>query len=834
VQIRKLKIEGFGKLKRLEISLNEGLNVIYGPNESGKTTLYNFVRSCLCDVSELELRKYEPWDGAEFGGEILVYREGEEVSLSNRSAEKPFERSFADSLMFLSDEEDVELRKAEDFLVARMKSNLQRVEEAQLLRLALAKAASYGEKLLSEKRQLELKLKQIENELQEFQRARQESFVRSAEASKLAQKISTLRGEQAKLKAQIERLNQKMEESLKQLGRELERELKELEDRLEQEKKYTIIDEPQRERICHAKEQLDEAIMLFEERSMKLEEVSKLLQETIKEREELLNSLGHKDMETFKLKLKNLRLTYKLLETKFQQIREFESSYRESWKYFEKFGENFLDELTNEKMRVQDQEEAQLRSKLKVLEENVSKDKRKIGKLRLTAIILLLVAAVSVVLGFSIARWWFAFSAVLGLGALISMLSARSLDKRVSHFEEEMLKCQLELRMIEKKRATTMQKFLESFGVKDAAQLRQIYEEYRDWSKEKERFERMKSELQREVEDLLRELRQHGAQEFSDVPTVILRLEEKVSLFDEKTLKIAQLRETIEHLRSELNALDRERQLREIEFERLLHSFGLESYDEAQEAHERYHRVENLTAEKEKLERVKNCLEKLDLECLSKQYTALSNLLGEKTKLESLLKKVDGDLFDLQSQLAELEKHTDDESILQRTVELLRERSLIELLISTLNMKLERLPSFSQFLSSELENLTGSYVKSFANLFVGTFRRFSKLANNVIVDRDLSVKIAVGTDLQRTESVLSRATLDQMVLCYKLALHDILELSEPLPLIVDNFMIRFDEERLRTVAQLLQELSQRRQVVLLTSDRQLVDFLKVQPVAYLS
>jgi uncharacterized protein YhaN len=73
-----------------------------------------------------------------------------------------------------------------------------------------------------------------------------------------------------------------------------------------------------------------------------------------------------------------------------------------------------------------------------------------------------------------------------------------------------------------------------------------------------------------------------------------------------------------------------------------------------------------------------------------------------------------------------------------------------------------------------------------------------------------------------------------MVLCYKLALHDILELSEPLPLIVDNFMIRFDEERLRTVAQLLQELSQRRQVVLLTSDRQLVDFLKVQPVAYLS
>jgi len=114
------------------------------------------------------------------------------------------------------------------------------------------------------------------------------------------------------------------------------------------------------------------------------------------------------------------------------------------------------------------------------------------------------------------------------------------------------------------------------------------------------------------------------------------------------------------------------------------------------------------------------------------------------------------------------------------------------------------------------------------------FKKFSKLADNVVVDKDLSVKIAVGSDLQRTQTVLSRATLDQMVLSYKLALHDVLELSEPLPLIVDNFMIRFDEERLRTVAVLLNELSKRRQVLLLTSDKQLVDFLGVEPIARLS
>jgi len=267
-----------------------------------------------------------------------------------------------------------------------------------------------------------------------------------------------------------------------------------------------------------------------------------------------------------------------------------------------------------------------------------------------------------------------------------------------------------------------VQRLLESFGVKDFAQLRQIYNEYRDWLREKDKFERIKSEVQKEVEDLLRELRQHGAQELSDVPTVILRLEEKVSLFDEKTLKIAQLRETIEQLRNELNDLDRERKLRETEFERLLQSFDVKSFDEVREAHERYYRIENLLFEREKVERVKNCVEKRDFECLSKQYAALSNLLDEKAKLESLLKQVGEDLSGLQSELVELEKHVDDESMLQRAVELLKERSLIELRILTLNMKLERLPSLSQFLSSELENLTGSYVRSFASFFVEHFQ----------------------------------------------------------------------------------------------------------------
>ena len=44
MKIKKIQIQQFGKLKNREISLEPGVNVIYGPNESGKSTLHGFLR----------------------------------------------------------------------------------------------------------------------------------------------------------------------------------------------------------------------------------------------------------------------------------------------------------------------------------------------------------------------------------------------------------------------------------------------------------------------------------------------------------------------------------------------------------------------------------------------------------------------------------------------------------------------------------------------------------------------------------------------------------------------------------------------------------------------
>ena len=47
MRINKLSIASFGRINSGEYELKNGLNVIYGPNESGKSTILSFIRFML-------------------------------------------------------------------------------------------------------------------------------------------------------------------------------------------------------------------------------------------------------------------------------------------------------------------------------------------------------------------------------------------------------------------------------------------------------------------------------------------------------------------------------------------------------------------------------------------------------------------------------------------------------------------------------------------------------------------------------------------------------------------------------------------------------------------
>lgn len=82
-----LGIQHFGKLKEKEIFLEDGINVIYGSNESGKSTLHAFIRGMLFGMQRYRGRasktdpytKYEPWDRpADYAGKMRFQAGGKE------------------------------------------------------------------------------------------------------------------------------------------------------------------------------------------------------------------------------------------------------------------------------------------------------------------------------------------------------------------------------------------------------------------------------------------------------------------------------------------------------------------------------------------------------------------------------------------------------------------------------------------------------------------------------------------------------------------------------------------------------------------------------------
>ena len=67
MKIQKLKINSFGKLENKEIELKEKINIIYGENESGKSTLLKFITGMLYGLSKnkngkeiSDFEKYKP------------------------------------------------------------------------------------------------------------------------------------------------------------------------------------------------------------------------------------------------------------------------------------------------------------------------------------------------------------------------------------------------------------------------------------------------------------------------------------------------------------------------------------------------------------------------------------------------------------------------------------------------------------------------------------------------------------------------------------------------------------------------------------------------------
>ncbi len=77
MQINKISINNFGKLENKDIELENGINLIQGENETGKSTVAEFIKLIFYGISKnkngkmySDYERYSPWNGGVFSGSI--------------------------------------------------------------------------------------------------------------------------------------------------------------------------------------------------------------------------------------------------------------------------------------------------------------------------------------------------------------------------------------------------------------------------------------------------------------------------------------------------------------------------------------------------------------------------------------------------------------------------------------------------------------------------------------------------------------------------------------------------------------------------------------------
>ena len=92
MQIREMNAT-FGKLKNDTLSLKSGLNCIYAPNESGKSTWSHFLRVMLYGINTrdrgamADKNRFAPWAGWAMSGRMdLITDDGAAITLRRDTA----------------------------------------------------------------------------------------------------------------------------------------------------------------------------------------------------------------------------------------------------------------------------------------------------------------------------------------------------------------------------------------------------------------------------------------------------------------------------------------------------------------------------------------------------------------------------------------------------------------------------------------------------------------------------------------------------------------------------------------------------------------------------
>lgn len=248
MKINKIKINAYGNVEDKEINLKDGMNIIYGENESGKSTILSYIVNTFYGISKTkdgkeisDYDKYKPWNSEEFSGRMSyeldngekyeVFRDFKKKNptIYNSNLEditKQFEIDKKDGSKFFQEQTGVDKQMYLSTVVSMQQEVRLDEKNQNILVQKIANLAGTGEDNVSYKKALTKLQEKIRDEIGTNKTSQKPINILEKEIAEINKKIQEIKPYQNKkydLENEKEAIAHKLEEL--ELQRELLQEL---------------------------------------------------------------------------------------------------------------------------------------------------------------------------------------------------------------------------------------------------------------------------------------------------------------------------------------------------------------------------------------------------------------------------------------------------------------------------------------------------------------------------------------------------------------------------------------------------------------------------------
>lgn len=748
MKITEINIKCFGKLKNFNISPTRGVNIIFGENESGKSTVMAFVKSMFYGLGNGEKRKqYIPWDGGQPAGSIEFQTDDGKIYVLSRSfgatksADKIslFNKSLGESIVIPSGQEPgvlilgMNVKTFVNTLFIGQAGTSIQGENNEII-TKLTNLASAGDENIS-KGEVEKRLKNGA------------SAIDSKKASAILPELRKQRHELMESRIEMQKALAESDELRDQIALAYKRRnsltkerdfLNDASNRLSMRAELEEIDRiiAKRDSVMKLEEKFDELDMLFSgEEGDQMTQFLESAKQIIDEEKAKQIIIDEKNKQLAELKKSGDSID----RSKLAMAKVINKYPKEIMSAFERY-----DSLISEK------------NDIEIAMESSEKEKSKWNDTILVAAVCAVVALSSVVLG-SISHWIFY---VIGLIAVVSIIAYLAIYKKgvnvegFSNERTELNNINEDLRMLN----TEMRPIFEHFSVNSMEEfdreykaIERVQQQYIEFRNNKAALKKELDSLNDDLDDIRERLRKslavyHEVDSADQAFDIISKLDSMKDRHDKLFTELSAARETYDFMlkgRDFYELEERGKQLRgDINLE-IPDNFTSEKING------------KLKSTEEKLNEVNQQIIRQETELSLKPYSE-QDIIGVTDQIKQLGKRIEHYEF-------ELDAINEAQTSLTEAFE---------------EMRLDFGPMINYRAKRLLEGMTQDKYNS---VFVS--------------DKLIPTVIQTGTSEPRSCEVLSAGTYDQIYLSLRLALSGLMS-DEKLPIMLDDSFAQFDDARM--------------------------------------